>query len=476
MLRIAAVAALSSSLILSSTGPVSAVDEGVDVTAPVVTDPGLVVGQLVGRSLPLKPAYRDDVGVVIVEVLVDGKRFGSASAKQAEAGLTISLAAIPHDAELDITVRAYDATRKYGEVTTRVRMDNEFPSATFPPESGTLLHGRAELRASEVSGDVARIVLHEGYGGEISRATEAPWVLALDTTGNTFDRRPVVFTVHDRAGNSTTYHRSYRMDNVGPTVHEVGASGINGTAGAGLRTIEAWVTDPSGVDRVEWWAGGTLRHTGPAYRYDFGRTSGSVPFTIKAWDKLGQQSTTAVSVDVDAVDPTVTWVTPANGALVRGPWIPTTIRFSDNGAGKPAAWFYGGEPNQPGPVATARAALPQDGKRELIWRVTDSAFNAVEVRRTVIVDNTRPALTVTKAPRNTAKVKGIVKVTASASDRNGVARVELLINGKVVARDVKAGYAFSIDTRKYGKKIKFQLRAYDKAGNVRVTTARTWRR
>jgi hypothetical protein len=70
----------------------------------------------------------------------------------------------------------------------------------------------------------------------------------------------------------------------------------------------------------------------------------------------------------------------------------------------------------------------------------------------VIVDNTRPALKVTKAPKSGAKVSGPVKITASATDRNGVNRVELVINGKVVARDVKAGYSFAIKAKKYGKK------------------------
>jgi hypothetical protein len=85
-------------------------------------------------------------------------------------------------------------------------------------------------------------------------------------------------------------------------------------------------------------------------------------------------------------------------------------------------------------------------------------------------------LTVTTAPRNGAKVNGTVKVKASASDKNGVARVELLINGKVVAKDAKAAYQFTINTKKYGKKFTIQVRAYDKAGNVRYATKRTWHR
>ena len=57
-------------------------------------------------------------------------------------------------------------------------------------------------------------------------------------------------------------------------------------------------------------------------------------------------------------------------------------------------------------------------------------------------------------------------VTAKATDRFGVARVQLLVNGKVVATDTKAGYRFTVEPEKYGKRFTVLLRAYDKAGNV----------
>jgi hypothetical protein len=69
-----------------------------------------------------------------------------------------------------------------------------------------------------------------------------------------------------------------------------------------------------------------------------------------------------------------------------------------------------------------------------------------------------------------------VTVTASASDKSGVARVQLLVNGKVVATDTTAAYHFTVNTSTYGKTLKVQLRAYDEAGNVTTTSARTWYR
>jgi len=75
-----------------------------------------------------------------------------------------------------------------------------------------------------------------------------------------------------------------------------------------------------------------------------------------------------------------------------------------------------------------------------------------------------------------AKLTKKTTLAASASDKNGVAKVQLLVNGKVVATDTKAGYSFTLNPKKYGKKFTVQLRAYDKAGNVKTLGKRTYRR
>ena len=87
-----------------------------------------------------------------------------------------------------------------------------------------------------------------------------------------------------------------------------------------------------------------------------------------------------------------------------------------------------------------------------------------------------PTLKLTKAPATNAKLTKKTTLTASAVDKYGVARVQLLVNGKVVATDTKAGYVFTLDPKKYGKKFTVQIRAYDRAGNVRALATRTYRR
>lgn len=81
------------------------------------------------------------------------------------------------------------------------------------------------------------------------------------------------------------------------------------------------------------------------------------------------------------------------------------------------------------------------------------------------------------APQTVACPDGCAsRLLKTARFFSGVNRVELLVNGKVVAKDVTAGYRFAINTKKYGKKIRIQLRAYDRADNHTVTSTRTWHR
>nr|BFE74595.1 hypothetical protein GCM10020092_078960 [Actinoplanes digitatis] len=121
-------------------------------------------------------------------------------------------------------------------------------------------------------------------------------------------------------------------------------------------------------------------------------------------------------------------------------------------------------PWQPSPLSYIEyVALRGDGPIGLDFAVHDELGNPATLSNRVTVDNTKATVAFAKAPKNKAKVKGTVKVTATARDKYGVARVQLLINGKVVATDTTAAYKFSINTKKYGKKLKVRLRVYDRA-------------
>ena len=117
-----------------------------------------------------------------------------------------------------------------------------------------------------------------------------------------------------------------------------------------------------------------------------------------------------------------------------------------------------------------------DGPVVLTVRAHDAAGNTTSVQRTVTIDNRAPTLTLTSASRNRAVVRGIVAVKATAGDAGGISRVEVLVNNTVVARDTRAPFVLTINTARQPRTMIVKLRAYDLAGNVRYTTARTWYR
>jgi archaellum component FlaF (FlaF/FlaG flagellin family) len=319
----------------------------------------------------------------------------------------------------------------------------------------------------------------------VAATTSAPWSLTYDTTAGSGSLR---LRVTDRAGNYSYPTDHYIVDNTPPTIG--GLAFVDEPAGRvkGYEYAEVAFADTDGVNRDEWWIDGVLAGShstgsqdpswayssfgGSTLGYNFGTTERVVPIEVHAWDRAGNETTRAFTVVVDATGPTVTSITPAEGALVRGGTITGTVAATD------PAGIGDLELNNYLSDSVTKVTVPNgdDGRTTLTFKVYDTLGNATTVVRHVIVDNTKPALTITSAPKNGAKVKGTVKVTASATDKNGINRVELLINGKVVAKDVAAGYSFSVNTKKYGKTIKIQLRTYDKAGNARTTTTRIWHR
>jgi hypothetical protein len=54
--------------------------------------------------------------------------------------------------------------------------------------------------------------------------------------------------------------------------------------------------------------------------------------------------------------------------------------------------------------------------------------------------------------------------------------MELVVNGKIMQRYAGPRHTFSVQTWKHGDAMTVQVRAYDRAGNVRFAPARKWYR
>ncbi|MEU4423904.1 S8 family serine peptidase [Actinoplanes sp. NPDC024001] len=189
----------------------------------------------------------------------------------------------------------------------------------------------------------------------------------------------------------------------------------------------------------------------------------------------------ALFKSTDTVPPTVTGMTPRQNAAVRGTVAVVPTGMTDAKSGIRAVELYVDGKHHSvdyaSPWAPTLKTTGRNGAIKLQLRVTDKAGNRTwSPSRVVIADNVLPSVSITKGPKNKAKVKGTVTIKVKASDRSGISKVQLLVNGKVVATDTTAGYSLKFKVSKQKKKMKVRVRAYDKAGNVRYVTTRTYYR
>jgi hypothetical protein len=470
-MRTVAVAAIAATLIGFGSVPASA-DGGASLA---VVSTGLADGQWVGNRLIVAPTFAGSVAKFDVEV--NGHIIHALPTAR---GVSVPPSFLTDGADTDITVVAYGADGNTASATTHVHVDLIYPRDTmFAPADRSIVRGVVTVTANNVADDVVRIALTDQVTGqEITAATGAPWQLDWDTVAHP---RLISLIVTDRAGNQWRTDPIWTSDNVAPSIGDPIYYTPGRTPGRvrGLVQINAPLGDSTGVNHDQWWldgvqirefqVSGTGTINGDLLTYDFGTVEGTHQLELRAWDRAGNETTRSFPIVVDNTGPTITSATPANGALIRGSSIRGTVKATD-----PSGTVFAQLNNYDAAKFTASIPAGKDGKHTVTWAVMDGVGNTRYLTRTVTVDNTKPALKITSGPKNKAKVKGTVTLKASASDHNGVNRVELLVNGQAVAKDVKAGYSLSLNTKKYGKTIKVQLRAYDKAGNYTTTSTRTW--
>jgi subtilisin family serine protease/archaellum component FlaF (FlaF/FlaG flagellin family) len=228
---------------------------------------------------------------------------------------------------------------------------------------------------------------------------------------------------------------------------------------------------------------GLLKTVKPSYSgWSLGNAIQASSTPIGSWVYSGKvNAAKSFTIATDVTAPTSTGINYASYAKTRGTLTVTPLKIADNWSGIRVVqlWvdgvFKGYAKASPWGVKWNSAG--RNGNVKLQLRIYDKASNVKVLDRTVVADNTAPAVKVTKAPKNKSKVKGTVKVYYTGSDKYGISRYQLLVNGKVVQTHSTTKVAFSFVASKYPKtNIRVQVRAYDVAGNSRITTALVYHR
>jgi hypothetical protein len=485
-----ATAALS--LVLAGAAPALAGDTAPpDTTPPVISSTGLTDGQVVPRQPVLHPIVTDDVALSRVGVLAGKTAFLCTIDASQSISCPVTFPTALNGTDVDLTVSAFDAAGNRSDLTTRVHVVAVALSGTLTPKAGTAMRGGPTTATlSDVSAETTAIEMTDGPNGAVlATSTAAPWTFTWDATETA---APPCFRLSDPVGNTTTYCSNYIVSDEPPVITSVAALGNyytdrgwssqlddgNGWTGAD-GTIVPFITDKAGIDHTELWVNGVLQGSSTARApmfawHDTTRGKTSANLEVRVSDRVGLTTTKSFHLNIDNAGP-VLKVSPSNGTLVRGSQLTVTETAADQhriflpalglpGMGfitSPVSWQYVMALHKDGPASTSFVGYDEYGNR-------------TELTSTVIVDNTPPSVAFASAPANNAHLRSTVRLTAATSDKNSIAKVQLLVNGHVIATSTNPHYGFALVPSKYGKKFSVAFRAYDKAGNHRDTSKRNY--
>jgi hypothetical protein len=309
-----------------------------------------------------------------------------------------------------------------------------------------------------------------------------PWTTTVDVSNRPSGSQAFDVVLTYRSGGQARFEKFLVVDNDKPVIHD-DEKQLDRTLLNQDVTYTPTITDTSDLVRLDLLIDGKVVDTSrPAAFYYvswnvYGRRNGSYRLTLRATDPFGQSSEISRTVVVDTTPPTVVGLTPAHKAHVRGTFSVAASRVSDTYGVSSVELYvdgrlWGRDTRAPYgfTVKTRNASWYQ-------WNALDKAGNMTSIERHIVVDTQAPRISHIKAPGNKARVRGKVTVTLYADDDFGlVRRVELLVNGKVVAKASAFPYRMTVDTGKQKKTMRVQIRAYDQAGNAQTTPTRTWYR
>ncbi|GGK92341.1 S8 family serine peptidase [Mangrovihabitans endophyticus] len=247
-------------------------------------------------------------------------------------------------------------------------------------------------------------------------------------------------------------------------------------------TLRPHVASASGITEVVAELDGDVLATSTAepwtLRVNTRAVTGSATLTVTAKAGSTVLATAAVRITADHTGPRVAFVAPRRGALVRGV-VRAGARASDPAGISKIQLVVGGRvvsTDTTWPYQFTWKSGSRNGRITLMLRAFDRLGNVSRVSQVVTRDNARPSARILGGPASGRKVRGTARLTVRGSDANRVARMELLVNGRVVQRTTASTYRFSVPTWRYGRRMTVRVRVYDRAWNAAYTPTRTWYR
>ncbi len=246
----------------------------------------------------------------------------------------------------------------------------------------------------------------------------------------------------DKAGNTNVSIVFFTVDLTPPTL-QITSPENHSYVNSSSVTMSWSGSDSSGIDHYEVRADdGSWIDVGTVTGYTFSLSDGNHSLYVRAFDLAGNVAESFIYVVVDTVPPEVFIISPSNNDYLRGV-VAIEINWTDtnpdrcelyiNYTDKPVTTFYSIGVN----TYEWNTSTTADGTYSIRAVAYDLAGNKAESEIIVVVDNTPPLVSI-NSPKNGTAVGSTFTVVWDATDSTSyVARVEVYLDGSLVATYVK---------------------------------------
>ena len=388
------------------------------------------------------------------------------------------------------TARAYDSlnvSTTSAVVSVTVSAPNTPPTVSLTsPANGSTYTAPAAITLNATASDSNGIAKVEFYRGTILLGTDttAPYSWALtNVEPGSYSYTAKAYDSLNASTSSTAVNITVSEGNTLPTVSLTApANGSTYTAPASI-TLTANASDSNGISKVEFYNGTNLLGTDTTAPYSWALSNvaaDSYSYTARAYDTLNAVTTSAVvSVTVSAPNtpPTVSLTAPANGSTYTAPAAITLNATASDSNGISKVEFYNGT-NLLGTDTTAPYSWALTNVAAGSYSYTAKAYDTLNAVTTstavnVIVSaaNVPPVVSLT-SPANGSSYTAPAAITlnATASDSNGIAKVEFYRGTTLLGTDTSAPYSWALTNVAAGS-YSYTAKAYDTLNAVTTSTA-----
>jgi uncharacterized protein YfaP (DUF2135 family) len=371
---------------------------------------------------------------------------------------TVSL----NEGENTVTVTATDEFGNSAGQTATVLVDTSVPSLSLSaPSTSDSTTVTVTGSASDPNGISAAELVVNGNSQTLSLDSNGDFsvTVSLNEGDNT-----MVLQATDSLGNTASASTTTLVDTTAPAVSLSAPASSDSTS----VEVSGSVTDANGLQTTELVVNGNAQTISLASDGSFTETltlvEGENTIVLRAVDSFGNDaqtsSTTTVDLDTDAPSVTLSAPSTSNDATVT-----VTGTVTDESAVSTAELIVNGNSQTLSLASDGSYSVSvtlAEGENTIEVSATDEFGNTGTASTTTTVDSTIPSLSLS-APSETNDAT--VEVTGTATDTNGVATAELIVNGNSQTLSLDSNGDFSVTVSLQEGSNTVSLRAVDSFNN-----------